>query len=86
MHTVGPFLIVLVSKCPGNGCGGPAGGFGGPGAGRFGTGQSSGLTLLLPVLKHPQDHQTTARTTTTITKTSRNEDNGKRAYSMQKFP
>ena len=25
--TVGPFLAVLVAKCPGNGCGGPGGGF-----------------------------------------------------------
>ena len=33
--------------------GGPGGGFGGPGGGFFSTGSSSGLPLLLPVLKPP---------------------------------
>ena len=28
--SVGSFVIVLVSNCPGDGCGGPGGGFGGP--------------------------------------------------------
>ena len=35
------------------GFGGPGGGFGGPGGGFFSTGSSSGLPLLLPVLKPP---------------------------------
>ena len=50
--TVGSFLIVPVSNCPGGGFGGPGGGFGGPGGG-FRTGRSSGKPLLLPVLKKP---------------------------------
>ena len=33
--------------------GGPGGGLGGPGGGFFSTGSSSGLPLLLPVLKPP---------------------------------
>ena len=35
------------------GFGGPGGGFGGPGGVFFSTGSSSGLPLLLPVLKPP---------------------------------
>ena len=35
------------------GFGGPGGGFGAPGGGFFSTGSSSGLPLLLPVLKPP---------------------------------
>ena len=57
MHS---FLIVLITNCPGGGFdgpgggfGGPGGGFGGPGGGFFSTGSSSGLPLLLPVLKPP---------------------------------
>ena len=50
--TVGSFLIVLISNCPGGGFGGPGGGFGGPGDG-FRNGRSSGKPLLLPVLKKP---------------------------------
>ena len=37
----------------GGGSGGPEVGFGGPGGGFFSTGSSSGLPLLLPVLKPP---------------------------------
>ena len=40
-------------NCPGGGFGGPGGGFSGPGGGFFSTGRSSGLPLLLPVLKPP---------------------------------
>ena len=43
--TVGSFLIVLVSNCPGDGCGGPGGG--------LRTGGSSGKPLLRPVFKKP---------------------------------
>ena len=50
--TVGSFLIVPISNCPGGGFGGPGGGFGGPGGG-FRTGKSSGKPLLIPVLKKP---------------------------------
>ena len=35
-------LVVLVSHCPGDGCGGPRGGLGGPGDVFFCTGRSSG--------------------------------------------
>ena len=45
IYTVGSFLIVLISNCPGGGFGGPGGGFGGPGGG-FRTGRSSGKPLL----------------------------------------
>ena len=38
---------------PGGGFGGPGGGFGGPGGVFFSTGRSSGLPLLLPMLKPP---------------------------------
>ena len=48
------FLLILSGS---GGFGGPGGGFGGPGGVFFGTGSSSGLPLLLPVLK------TTFRTT-----------------------
>ena len=41
------FVFVVV------GLGGPGGVFGGPGGGFFSTGSSSGLPLLLPVLKPP---------------------------------
>ena len=43
----------LATRGPGGGVGGPGGGFGGPGGIFFSTGTSSGLPLLLPVLKPP---------------------------------
>ena len=52
-------VSVLNGQCffnlggPGGSFGGPGGGFGGPGGGFFSTGSSSGLPLLLPVLKPP---------------------------------
>ena len=49
--TVDSFPIVPSSNCPGSGLGGPGGGFGG--AVFFSNGTSSGLPLLLPVLKPP---------------------------------
>ena len=48
---IGP--IIFLFGGPGGGFGGPGGGFGGPGDGFFSTGSSSGLPLLLPVLKPP---------------------------------
>ena len=51
--TLSSFLIVPSSNCPGGGFGGPGVGFDGPGGGFFSTGSSSGLPLLLPVLKPP---------------------------------
>ena len=44
------FLIVHISKCPGDDFGGPGGGCGVPGGG-FRTGRSSGKPLLIPKLK-----------------------------------
>ena len=43
----------LISNRPSGGFGGPGRGFGGPGGVFFNTGSSSGLPLLLPVLKPP---------------------------------
>ena len=48
---IGP--IIFLFGGPGGGFGGPGGGFGGPGGGFLSTGSSSGLPLLLPVLKPP---------------------------------
>ena len=48
------FVVFFVFRC--SFCvviGGPGGVFGGPGGGVFSTGSSSGLPLLLPVLKPP---------------------------------
>ena len=45
---------------PGGGFGGPGGGFGGPGGGFFSRSSSSGLPLLLLLLKpHPRTTKTT---------------------------
>ena len=45
------FLVFCFSLCVVFGC--PGGGFGGPGGGFLSTGSSSGLPLLLPILKPP---------------------------------
>ena len=47
------FSLCFVFRVVFVGLGGPGGGFGDPGGVFFGTGSSSGLPLLLPVLKPP---------------------------------
>ena len=47
------FCTSLLILSGSGGLGGPGGGFGGPGGGFFSTGSSSGLPLILPVLKPP---------------------------------